>query len=385
LIINKKLNTVEIYIYLIVTSSTTLGLSALFGLSVPFILPTIGIMSGMAGLVASVKVYKEKKKDGTLFQNELEIRRTLDTIIQNSLNSFENQDYKKFFTDLTVRFDKNSSKEQSLICVDFEEKKFDINPKEIIKNMHIHGFRPEAIAYLLNLIFEALLAAIFDPDLKDDFNTMGIFDIQIKCKILDLLNSITEKPNKNEINLEEEAEKLDTKLREMQSRMIIEESFWGRKIKNKYFSFINYYKTQGILDDKLINDSNQITFKGRFNEVRNIAKINKIIYALLVENNEKILEICIDDIQKSLDNFTYINKAHLRFEILKDFIWLFTGSIILKEKLQENLKDETQLIINVKKNLLDNVNVSEDLKIIVSEAKSFEKLALVINNNFKLT
>ena len=58
------------------------------------------------------------------------------------------------------------------------------------------------------MIFEALLAAIFDPDLKDDFNTMGIFDIQIKCKILDLLNSITEKPNKNDINLEEEAEKL---------------------------------------------------------------------------------------------------------------------------------------------------------------------------------
>ena len=78
--------------YSIVTSSTTLGLSALFGLSIPFILPTIGIMSGMAGLVASVKVYKEKKKDGTLFQNELEIRKTLDKIIQNSLNSFENQD-----------------------------------------------------------------------------------------------------------------------------------------------------------------------------------------------------------------------------------------------------------------------------------------------------
>ncbi len=226
------------------------------------------------------------------------------------------------------------------------------------------------------MIFEALLAAIFDPDLKDDFNTMGIFDIQIKCKILDLLNSITEKPNKNDINLEEEAEKLDTKLREMQSRMIIEESFWGRKIKNKYFSFINYYRTQGILDDKLINDSNQITFKGRFNEVRNIAKINKIIYALLVENNEKILEICIDDIQKSLDNFTYINKAHLRFEILKDFIWLFTGSIILKEKLQENLNNEIITFTNLNKNLLNHENVSEELRLLINEAKSFEKLAL---------
>jgi hypothetical protein len=29
---------------------------------------------------------------------------------------------------------------------------------------------------------------------------------------------------------------------------------------------------------------------------------------IINENNEKILEICIDDIQKSLDNFTYINK-----------------------------------------------------------------------------
>jgi len=95
----------------------------------------------MAGLVASVKVYKEKKKDGTLFQNELEIRKTLDKIIQNSLNSFENQDYKTFFSDLSEKFDKNSAKEQSLICVNFEEKKFEINPKEIIKNMHIHGFR----------------------------------------------------------------------------------------------------------------------------------------------------------------------------------------------------------------------------------------------------
>ena len=104
--------------YSIVTSSTTLGLSALFGLSIPFILPTIGIMSGMAGLVASVKVYKEKKKDGTLFQNELEIRKTLDKIIQNSLNSFENQDYKPQLVEMNK-----------------------LKSKEIIKNMHIHGFR----------------------------------------------------------------------------------------------------------------------------------------------------------------------------------------------------------------------------------------------------
>ena len=62
-------------------------------------------------------------------------------LIRHRLNSFENQDYKTFFSDLSEKFDKNSAKEQSLICVNFEEKKFEINPKEIIKNMHIHGFR----------------------------------------------------------------------------------------------------------------------------------------------------------------------------------------------------------------------------------------------------
>ena len=62
-----------------------------------------------------------------------------------------------------------------------------------------------------------------------------------------------------------------------------------------------------------------------------LSKINKIIYTLLVENNETILKRDIDDIQNSLHDFNYINKAYLRFEILKDFIWLFTGSLIEKE------------------------------------------------------
>jgi tetratricopeptide (TPR) repeat protein len=76
--------------------------------------------------------------------------------------------------------------------------------------------------------------------------------------------------------------------------------------------------------------------------VRNIAKINKVIYFLIVENNETILENSIADIQEAFNEFHYISKAYLRFEVLKDFIWLFTGDFLMREKLQEKEKQNEE-------------------------------------------
>ena len=245
--------------------------------------------------------------------------------------------------------------------------------------MHNHGFKPEAIAYLINMIFESLLAVLFDQDLNREFSKMGVSDSTIKSTIEDLLDSISKKPkalgnDKKIINLEEEAQKLDDKLRELQSRIIIDgEHFFGRA-KNMWYRFKSYITSQGIIDDQMIKTGKEITFKTRFNEVRNIAKINKVIYFLIVENNETILEKVIQDIQETLEEFHYISKSYLRFEVLKDFIWLFTGDALLKEKLQEDFKTASPNYEKLLQNITDE-KLRKDLKGSLEDIVFTEELA----------
>ena len=353
----------------IIASSASIGLSALFGMGLPFILPVGGTLVGLAALYLSVSFAFSKKRDGYSFKNELKIIQTLDKIIQNAVRNFDNQQFKEFFVALSESFDKIGKEDVSLITCNFKKEKFKIESKEIIYNMHMHGFKPEAIAYLINMIFESLLAVLFDQELNKDFSKMRVSDSTIKATIEDLLDSVSKKQKvsgnqdqKNEINLEEEAEKLDNKLRELQSRIIIDdESLFGRA-RNYWHRFRSYISSQGIIDDEMIRTGKEITFKTRFNEVRNIAKINKVIYFLIVENNETILEKAIEDIQETFAEFHYISKAYLRFEVLKDFIWLFTGDALLKEKLQEDVEISTQATFeNLLKNVTDD-KLRKDLK-----------------------
>jgi hypothetical protein len=223
-------------------------------------------LAGAIGLYSSISYGREQAKMGNIFKNELQIRQTLDKIIQNAVDNFDQQEFRKFFVALSEPFDKNDNVSVALITCDFEkEKMFKVDPIEIIYNMHVHGFKPEAIAYLINMIFESLLAILYDQNLKKDFSKMGISDSTIKSTIEGLLDSITNKPNalnvsdqKKLIYLEEEAQKLDDKLREIQSRILIDnESYFGRA-KNMWYKFKTYVTSQGIIDEQMINVGKEV-------------------------------------------------------------------------------------------------------------------------------
>lgn len=223
-------------------------------------------MAGTIALYYSLSYSREQARDGNLFKNELKIRQTLDKIIQSAVQNFDNQEFKKFFIALSESFDKTDNISVSLITCDFEKEMFQIKPQEIIFSMHAHGFKPEAIAYLINMIFESMLAILFDANLNKDFSKMGVSDSTIKSTIEELLDSITKKPKalgvsdqKKCIDLEEEAQKLDEKLRELQSRIIIDgESYYGRA-KNMWYRFKTYITSQGIIDDQMIKTGKEVS------------------------------------------------------------------------------------------------------------------------------
>lgn len=203
--------------------------------------------------------------------------------------------------------------------------------------MHKHGYRPEAIIYLLNLLFEVLLAVLCDHELLKIFQLVDIGEIDLKSKINEILKTIINKPeNNNEIDLENEAIKLDKMLSEIQSNSLISDTY-AQSLYTWILKFKKEISSNGIINQDMLKRSEEGTFKRRFNEVKNIAFINKLIYYLLIEENDIQIELIIEKIQKSLDDFDFRSSAHSRFDLVQDFIWMITGSIRRKEKLQNNV------------------------------------------------
>jgi hypothetical protein len=228
-----------------------------------------------------------------------------------------------------------------LIKVDFHKADFRIEPKEIIKTLYEHGFRPEAIAYLLNLIFEALIGFHHLKELADKFSVISVTEQKINALLLEILDCIiNEKKESIEINLEKQAENLDNILFRMKSRSHIGNSFWSRNIKNPFYRLkAELYDSKGIIDEKILKEKH--TFMNRFNEVKNIARINRIIFYMVTTKNisEILLARYVQDLQGSINESNSINKASIRFDAIKDFIWMFTGSERLKEILQNDFDD----------------------------------------------
>ena len=274
-----------------------------------FILPAV-IFS--YGLYSSCRQLKNAEKN-------LEIRIKLDSIMVEMQKSYVNNDYKKLLAILSSKYEANSS----IISIDFNNAdQFQIDPNKIKNVLFNYGFRPEAIAYLFVMLFEALMEY---PD-WNDFYQISVSEKRIIAKAEELLNAVIFNPpddDKQNINLEKEAIKLDEKLYKLRKNYLMET--WWSKPTNKFNTLKSFLTTKGIIDDKLIKEGQETSFLSRLNEVRSIAAINSFLFTLLYNENEQMAKQSLVHVQELLNlEYKYVTDSHLRFEVLKDFIWLFT-------------------------------------------------------------
>jgi hypothetical protein len=264
------------------------------GISFVAVFTGIGIL--MLGVLGGCHLWKK----GVQLLNEPKTRETLNEIIKQALIAYDKGEHQKFIEELSKKY----SGDKSLIKL--ERFGPPINPEHIIETLLNHGFRPDGIAYLLNLIGEVLNSGKIKVD--------GITARKLKDNGSNVLMGVMSK------KLKDEANKLDDSIKELRIKS-------GKSFLDRFIDWM-LIRDRSDIAQKYIDDAEKMTFFSRLEEMRNTARINLTIGYILDGNPDDIKEAktIIKEIQESIESHhQYIGIAETRLEAVKDLLWVVSG------------------------------------------------------------
>ena len=270
----------------IVAAATGIGFLGPFGIA-------LGLASIGLGFWGGNKLWKE----GNKIRAEPIVREKLNKIMMNALSNHENGKYQEFLNELSKEYEKGKR------LVKLEKTGDALSCEYIIDELLKHGFRPDGIAYLLNLLGEVLLSG--------KLKKLGIPDNDLKNEGQKAFyGALNEK-------LEKATKELDDKVCKMRANSI--SGYFNRKINNYFGSKIA---------NEFVEDSQSMPFSMRYEEMRNVARINIAIMRILKGDEQElnVAHTLLNEIKKSIeDNFQFVSISKLRLEVLEDFIWIVNG------------------------------------------------------------
>ncbi|CAG8687674.1 14856_t:CDS:2, partial [Racocetra persica] len=230
------------------------------------------------------------------------IREKLNEIMNKAISAYDDEKYQEFINVLSEEYDKDKR-----LLIEYSDKFVWINTDDIVNTLKSHGFRSDGIAYLLVVLGEVLGSGKIKIE--------GFTHAALKAcarRFFELALSY---------ELVEEAKELDKCTSKL--RQTSQGSFDSGKLKNSM-----PLKESPIMALVYLQDSIEMPFFSRLEEIRNIARIN---FAIL-----NIFEFCMDadevakkmvkEVQKSVrENYQYVSKAKLRLEVLEDFLRIISG------------------------------------------------------------
>ncbi|KAF0395822.1 hypothetical protein F8M41_010206 [Gigaspora margarita] len=303
------------------------------GCGVAFTNPVLILLTGMT-LHSGIALLKK----GTNLLKEPEIREKLNEIMDKALKAYDKaikahdkREYQKFFDELSEEYEKGIS------LIKLKKPDDVINPKDIIKTLISHGFRSDGIAYLLNLIGEAMCSGNISVEGKTKKELMNL----AKTVFKGVLNE----------KLIEEAKKLDGRIHELRKNHRWIYLIYAKSTFNKIGDFI-FFKEYTDLAEEHKNDAQEMPFQARLEAMSNIAKINLAILDILDAGLEEISRAkkTIKEVQNSIKyNYQYIGMAKSRLEVLEDLLWVIGGC----ELPEEFLENEFELITYPKEHIQD--------------------------------
>ncbi|POG70668.1 hypothetical protein GLOIN_2v1795060 [Rhizophagus irregularis DAOM 181602=DAOM 197198] len=273
-----------IYIY---QAATIIGISA-------SVAGSLALIVGL-GIWAGIELWNR----ATLLLEETEIREKLNNIMIETLKAYDKGNYQKFLDELSVEFKADASLLKLEDC---------INTDYIIDTLLNYGFRSDGIAYLLNLFGEVLSSR--------KIKVKGKTAKDIKALATNAFDGVLSE------KLRTEAKTWDNRIFELRKKYNICSTY----IKFKDFISLEDYND---LDKECKDDSQEMPFQSRLEEVSNITKINQAIFDILDDGKEEIERAIrtIKDVQNSIDcNYQFVNTAKWRHEALKDLLWIIGES-----------------------------------------------------------
>ncbi|PKB97128.1 hypothetical protein RhiirA5_469043, partial [Rhizophagus irregularis] len=262
------------------------------------------------GIWAGVNLWKR----GNKLLEEPKIREKLNEIMVNALEAYDKGEYQKFIDAFSEEF----KKDECLLKLEKREDTFDT--KYIIDTLLNYGFRSDGIAYLLNLLGEVLCSG----------------KIKIKGKVPKDLKELAMKAFDGVLNekLENEARRLDDRIHELREKNHI------ASMLSKFRDFVSLEEYKSIAQEHK-DDSQEMPFQSRLEEMRNITKINQAIFDILDAGKEEIERAIktIKEVRDSINcNYQFISAAKWRCEVLEDLLWVIGGEESPKESPEESSK-----------------------------------------------
>ncbi|RIA98080.1 hypothetical protein C1645_186170 [Glomus cerebriforme] len=258
-----------------------------------------GLFTLGLGIWAGVNLWKK----GTRLLEEPEIREKLNKIMIDTLEAYDKGEYQKFLEALSEEFKKGAS------LLKLRKREDTINVDYIIDILLKYGFRSDGISYLLNLIGEVLSSG----KIKIEGKTTK----DLKALAMYVFGGVLSE------KLEIEAKKLDDRIHELRKDQPINyiSAF------NKFKDFVSLKEYSNIAQEHK-DDSQEMPFHSRLEEMRNITRINRAIFDILDGGKEEIERAIktIEEVQKSINsNYQFINAAKWRHEVLEDLLWIING------------------------------------------------------------
>ena len=274
--------------------------------------PVVAIVVGVGligfGICSSIALWKV----GAALMKKSSIREKLNDTMQQALTRYDQGQPQQFLATLAEEY----APGERLLSI--EGLQYGVPVEKIIESLIQYGFRPDGIAYLFNLMGEALSSGkVSIPNCKPSrINHLG----QMMCEFY------------RQDQLIDSAAKLDARIAEMRKKDLMSKiKELGRKLRD-FFTLRN----EGRLARKYVEDAQAIEmpFTVRLEEMRNIAKMNIVMICLMRDwNNMKgdqdeiaAAKELVQEVRDSMDRYGQLyTRSALRLPAIEECLWAVNG------------------------------------------------------------
>ena len=267
--------------------------------------PIFAILGGITAIGLGCWAGYKLIKEGNRILEEPEIREKLNSIMLRALQFHKDRDFSGFILALSEEYQTGVS------LLSLRSPEDVIVPAAIIETLRKHGFRPDGIAYLLNLIGESFCSGKLSIP-----GIVSSSDLRERSKQV-FYGVLSEK-------LVAEADKLDKRVSELRKKglthLMQQRARW-------FQDFVFLSDTNSIASEHL-KDAQTMTFKARLEEMRNMARMN-IAIIRIVDGGGQEFEFAkglVHEVRDSMNLYCqFFSSGKSRLEVLEDFLWVISG------------------------------------------------------------
>ncbi len=266
--------------------------------------PIVAVVGGLFAIGLGVYAGYQFIKRGNEILKEPEVRQNLNEMMVQALSFYKDRKFQDFIGVLSREY------QPGLRLFQLNGPSHVIDANKVIEVLLKHGFRPDGIAYLLNLLGEVLNS--------QRLSIPGLTERDCVDRAKQIFHSVLS------AELEASAKSLDDRISrlrssDLESRLRNQSSFL------KDFFFL---RDTGSIASEHVGDSEEMTFRARLEEMRNTARINIAIMRAIsgVPDELEMAKKMVKDVRQSIEtHYQFFSTARNRLTVLEDFLWVVSG------------------------------------------------------------